>query len=163
MELGGPTTTPADSLQLPQMHPRYKNPDPPAGMYLGWQIFHRAEVHHYETEICKDPPGIKFREIIACYEISWDVVEFSGMLCVSIPNSSNPSIHPSFFRCCRPSPTSHPLTGYLISAQGTLPKITTANSRFTRFNRSAKGPKAKLVAPAPAVWLNLVVQRRGKP
>ena len=35
----------------------------------------------------------------------------------------------------------------LISAHGTLPKITTANSRFTRFNRSAKGPSAKLVAP----------------
>ena len=45
-------------------------------------------------------------------------------------------------------------TRHLISAQGTLPKITTANSRFTRFNRSAKGPKAKLVAPPqPDVWL----------
>ena len=44
---------------------------------------------------------------------------------------------------------------HLVSAQGTLPKITTANKRFTRFMRSAKGPRAKLVAPGACDHLGM--------
>lgn len=79
--------------------------------------------------------------IMGYYGILWNINEYYGFISPAYP------IHPSsFFGCCRTSQTSSS-PGHLISAQGTLPKITTANSRFTRFNRSAKGPKAKLVAP----------------
>lgn len=97
--------------------------------------------YQYETEICNYPPAIQSWDIIAYYGILWDIVEYYGFISPAYP------IHPSsFFGRCRTSQTSSS-PRHLISAQGTLPKITTANSRFTRFNRSAKGPKAKLVAP----------------
>ena len=99
--------------------------------------------YQYETEICNRQQcnlGIS-SHIMGYYGILWNINEYYGFISPAYP------IHPSsFFGCCRTSQTSSS-PGHLISAQGTLPKITTANSRFTRFNRSAKGPKAKLVAP----------------
>lgn len=78
--------------QLAELHPGYRNPDPPAGMYLGGQIF-QAMVAPVQIPIWnRDLQLSASNTILGYHRILWDTMGYCGILWVYIPSISHPSL-----------------------------------------------------------------------